>query len=148
VFVGGDIAANPGPTSQSTSALRGGRCVHLHAGPTAQRHKHAGEGASARGSAQSGPRVSAGDGWWAAGLKGKLGQIGGSGPNSGISLFFFYSDFIFLFIPFLNSNLNLDLVMSSSLELITQFQTLVLEQFIFIYLFFSSYYSFLLFSKF
>jgi hypothetical protein len=47
----------------------------------------------------------------------------------GYSFFFFYlfpfSDFIFLFIILLNSNISLNLVMSSYLELITQFQTLV-----------------------
>jgi hypothetical protein len=92
------------------------RARDLHAWPTCQRRR------------------------WVVGCgvkKGNWAKLVVLGPTVGF-LFFFYPDFIFLFIPFLNSNLNLDLVMSYSLELITQFQTLVLEQYIFIYLFFSS----------
>jgi hypothetical protein len=57
-----------------------------------------------------------------------VGQNGSHDPGR-LFFFFFYlfpfSDFIFLFILFLNSNISLNLVMSSYLELITQFQTLV-----------------------
>jgi hypothetical protein len=72
----------------------------------------------ARGGRDFGPR----GGW------GRVGQNGSHGPGR-LFFFFFYlfpfSDFIFLFILLLNSNISLNLVMSSYLELITQFQTLV-----------------------